>query len=67
MNTPALQAPAVTTGTPEVSDTRPQPTWADGPRLSEIERRQYEFEGGGAVSERQAGKRPGWFARLFRS
>jgi hypothetical protein len=33
--------------------------------MSDVERRQYEFEGGGAVSERQARSRPGWFARLL--
>lgn len=44
-----------------------RPTWSDGPAISDVERRQYEFEGGGAPSERQAGKQPGWFGRLFRA
>jgi hypothetical protein len=40
--------------------------WERGPALSSDERHHYEFEGGGAASERQGRKRPGWFARLFR-
>jgi hypothetical protein len=40
--------------------------WEHGPALSDVERHQYEFEGGGAANQRQAGKRRGWLARLFR-
>ena len=42
-----------------------QVTWEDGPTLSDLERQQYEFEGGGAASERQVGKRRSWLARVL--
>jgi hypothetical protein len=33
--------------------------------LSDVERRQYAFEGGGAISERQPANQRGWLTRLF--
>jgi len=56
----------VDTRTPKADDGEKPRTWADGPRISDLERRQYELEGGGAPSERQVGKRRSWLARLFR-
>ena len=53
---------------PEVvhgDDARKPRTWEDGERLSDLERQQYEFEGGGAASERQVGKRRSWLARVL--
>ena len=41
-------------------------TWDRGPLISELERRRYEFEGGGAASERDPRRSPGRVARLFR-
>jgi len=41
-------------------------TWNRGPLISELERRRYEFEGGGAASQRQPRRTPGKLARLFR-
>ncbi len=40
--------------------------WERGPIISELQRDQYAFEGGGAASERRVDKRPGWLSRLFR-
>jgi len=41
-------------------------TSGDGWSISEIERRQYEFEGGGAARERRPPSQSNWFVRLFR-
>jgi len=64
MTPPATDTGVRRTETLAANDPPPR-TWADGPKLSDLERRQYEFEGGGAASERQPRRRPGWFARLF--
>ena len=50
---------------PPDSDSR-RAAWERGPIISDLERRQYQFEGGGAASERQVGKHSGWLSRLFR-
>lgn len=44
----------------------PRTTWDRGTLLSELERRRYEFEGGGAAGEREPRRSPGRVARLFR-
>src|SRR5947207_15328484 len=40
--------------------------WDRGPQLSDLEQRQFEFEGGGAASERRPKKPPSRLSRLFR-
>jgi len=66
MTLPATGAPAPGASTPEANNgEQPRRTWADGPRISDLERRQYEFEGGGAASERRAGKRRSWLRKLM--
>lgn len=61
-----VPAAAATSVTSDDNGVRKPWTWADGPRMSDLERQQYEFEGGGAASERRVGKRRSWLARLFR-
>ena len=61
-----MTLPATGAGTSKVNEGEKPRTWAEGPRISDLERRHYEFEGGGAASERQIGKRRRWWARWFR-